>query len=85
MCLPPLAWGRKQVQFSKRSVLLFLEYWTMNNAQKPSNPNLTDVLDVLVEEIVVYFVDKIQFWWNRTTTKDIWLKTFMHLCVHLEN
>jgi hypothetical protein len=34
----PLTWGRKQIQFPKRCVLLFLEYRTMDKVQKPSSP-----------------------------------------------
>jgi hypothetical protein len=35
--LPPLTWGRKQIQLQKRRVFCFLEYRTMEKVQKPNN------------------------------------------------
>jgi hypothetical protein len=34
---PPLARGRKQIQFPKRCVFWFVEIWTMDKVQKPSS------------------------------------------------
>jgi hypothetical protein len=33
----PLTWGWKRIQFPKRHVFYFLEYWAMEKVQKPSN------------------------------------------------
>jgi hypothetical protein len=33
----PLTWGRKQFQFLKTCVILFLEYWKMDKFKKPKN------------------------------------------------